>query len=349
MAERRTIRHRLPRARRGRGRDDRRARRRPGRARRAADLRAAALLRGAAARPLVPRGARHHRPHLRHLPGRLPDERRQRDREPLRRRGARADPDAAPPPLLRRVDREPRAARLHAPRARLPRLRERGRARPRRARRRRARARAQEDRQRRDDARRRPRDPPDQRARRRLLPRADAGASCARSSSRSSARARRRSRRCAGRPGFDFPERVGRLRARRARRSRASTRSSAAGSSPSAGLDLAPAEYDEHFEELHVERSNALHSQLRERRHVPLRPARALLARLRPALAARARGGARRRASGHECRDPFRSIVVRSVELVHACDESLRLIEAYEEPDAPGRARSSRSPAPATA
>ena len=29
------------------------------------------------------------------------------------------------------------------------------------------------------------------------------------------------------------------------------------------GLDLAPAEYDEHFEELHVERSNALQSQLR--------------------------------------------------------------------------------------
>ena len=36
---------------------------------------------------------------------------------------------AAAPPLLRRVDREPRAARLHAPRAGLPRLRERDRAR----------------------------------------------------------------------------------------------------------------------------------------------------------------------------------------------------------------------------
>ena len=36
---------------------------------------------------------------------------------------ARAAPRAAPAALLRRVDREPRAARLHAPRARLPRLR----------------------------------------------------------------------------------------------------------------------------------------------------------------------------------------------------------------------------------
>src|SRR5689334_3322672 len=31
---------------------------------------------------------------------------------------------------------------------------------------------------------------------------------------------------------------------------------------------------------------------------------------------------------------PFQSIVVRSVELVYACDESLRLIAAYDEPDA---------------
>jgi sulfhydrogenase subunit alpha len=34
-------------------------------------------------------------------------------------------------------------------------------------------------------------------------------------------------------------------------------------------------------------------------------------------------------------RNPFRSIVVRSVELVYAADEALRLIADYEEPDAP--------------
>ena len=48
----------------------------------AADLRAAALLRGVPARPRLHRGARHHRADLRHLPGRLPDERRARDGEP---------------------------------------------------------------------------------------------------------------------------------------------------------------------------------------------------------------------------------------------------------------------------
>jgi coenzyme F420-reducing hydrogenase alpha subunit len=35
------------------------------------------------------------------------------------------------------------------------------------------------------------------------------------------------------------------------------------------------------------------------------------------------------------CRDAFRSIVVRSLELVYACDEALRLVEGYEEPDRP--------------
>jgi coenzyme F420-reducing hydrogenase alpha subunit len=34
-------------------------------------------------------------------------------------------------------------------------------------------------------------------------------------------------------------------------------------------------------------------------------------------------------------RNPFRSIVVRAVELVYAADEALRLVDAYEEPDAP--------------
>ncbi len=34
-------------------------------------------------------------------------------------------------------------------------------------------------------------------------------------------------------------------------------------------------------------------------------------------------------------RNPFRSIVVRCVELVYAADEALRLIAEYEEPDAP--------------
>ena len=100
------------------------------------------------------------------------------------------------------------------------------------------------------------------------------------------------------------------------------------------GLDIAPAEYDEHFQEEHVERSTALHSRLRERGTYLCGP----LARYslnHDRLSSLAQEAARDAGLGVECRDAFRSIVVRSVELVYACDEALRLIDAYEQPDAP--------------
>ena len=262
---------------------------------------------------------------------------------------AGADPRAAPAALLRRVDREPRAARLHAPRARLPRLRRRDRAGARRTAGGRARRCAlKKTGNERDDARRRPRDPPDQRPRRRLLPRADAGASCARSSSRSSARARRRSRRSAGRPGFDFPERDGRVRARRAVACRTTTRSSAAASSPTAGLDIAPAEYDEHFDEEHVERSTALHSRLRERGTYLCGP----LARFTldfDRLSPLAREAAREAGLGRRLPQPVpqhrraRRRARLRVRRGAAADRRVRGARRA------GRRRSSRAPAPATA
>jgi len=38
---------------------------------------------------------------------------------------------------------------------------------------------------------------------------------------------------------------------------------------------------------------------------------------------------------GEECRNPFRSILVRGVELVYAVEEALRLIDEYEQPSRP--------------
>jgi coenzyme F420-reducing hydrogenase alpha subunit len=100
------------------------------------------------------------------------------------------------------------------------------------------------------------------------------------------------------------------------------------------GLDIAAGEYDEHFVEEHVERSNALHSLLRGRDTYLCGPlARFALSgdRLSPlALEAAHEAGVEA-----PCRDAFRSIVVRGVELVYACDEALRLIAEYEEPDRP--------------
>ena len=100
------------------------------------------------------------------------------------------------------------------------------------------------------------------------------------------------------------------------------------------GLDITPAEYEEHFEEEHVARSTALHSRLRERGTYLCGP----LARYSlnyDRLSPLAREAARQAGLGEECRDAFRSIVVRGVELVYACDEALRLVHAYEQPDAP--------------
>jgi coenzyme F420-reducing hydrogenase alpha subunit len=36
-----------------------------------------------------------------------------------------------------------------------------------------------------------------------------------------------------------------------------------------------------------------------------------------------------------ECRNPFKSILARSVEVLHACEEALRIMEDYQEPEAP--------------
>jgi coenzyme F420-reducing hydrogenase alpha subunit len=100
------------------------------------------------------------------------------------------------------------------------------------------------------------------------------------------------------------------------------------------GLDIAVSEYDEHFVEEHVEWSNALHSSLRERGSYLCGP----LARFAlgyEELSPLAREAAEEAGVGPDERNPFRSIVVRSVELVYAADEALRLIAEYEEPDAP--------------
>jgi coenzyme F420-reducing hydrogenase alpha subunit len=100
------------------------------------------------------------------------------------------------------------------------------------------------------------------------------------------------------------------------------------------GLDIAPAEFDAHFLEEHVEHSNALHARIRERGAYLTGPL-ARYAHASAALSPLAREAAREAGLGAVVRNPFQSIVVRSVELVQACEEALAIIDAYEEPDAP--------------
>jgi coenzyme F420-reducing hydrogenase alpha subunit len=100
------------------------------------------------------------------------------------------------------------------------------------------------------------------------------------------------------------------------------------------GLDVDVSEYDDHFVEEHVPWSNALHSHLRDRGSYLCGPL-ARFALAADLLSPVAREAAQEAGLEPTERNPFRSIVVRCVELVYAADEALRLIADYEEPDAP--------------
>ncbi|HUH07923.1 MAG TPA: Ni/Fe hydrogenase subunit alpha [Egibacteraceae bacterium] len=100
------------------------------------------------------------------------------------------------------------------------------------------------------------------------------------------------------------------------------------------GLDAPVAEFDEHIVEDQVPHSTALHARLRDGRLFMVGPM-ARYALNRALLAPIAREAATEAGLERVCRNPFRSIIVRAVELLHACDEAVRLIEAYVEPDRP--------------
>jgi len=98
------------------------------------------------------------------------------------------------------------------------------------------------------------------------------------------------------------------------------------------GLDIAAAEFERHFEEEHVAHSNALHGVLRGEEPYLTGP----IARYNnnhKQLSPLAKRLARDCGLGKRVDNPFQSIVVRMVEAVYACEEALRLIKRYEEPD----------------
>lgn len=98
------------------------------------------------------------------------------------------------------------------------------------------------------------------------------------------------------------------------------------------GLDIAVQEYENHFTEEHVPYTTALHSVLNNRGSYLVGP----LARYNlnfDKLSALAQEEAQRSGLGPVCGNPFKSIIVRSVEILYACDEAIRLIEEYEMPE----------------
>ncbi|MGA7983733.1 MAG: Ni/Fe hydrogenase subunit alpha [Burkholderiales bacterium] len=98
------------------------------------------------------------------------------------------------------------------------------------------------------------------------------------------------------------------------------------------GLDIGARDYEAHFEERHVAHSTALQSVIRQRGAYLVGP----LARYSlnfDRLSPLAQQAARAAGLGETCTNPYRSIVVRAVETLYACDEALRLIEGYREPE----------------
>jgi coenzyme F420-reducing hydrogenase alpha subunit len=99
----------------------------------------------------------------------------------------------------------------------------------------------------------------------------------------------------------------------------------------SAGLDIAAADYETEFIQRQVPYSTALHSVLGRRGAYLVGPM-ARYALNRDRLPAEVRALADEAGLDPTCRNPFRSILVRAVEVVYACGEALRLIADYEPP-----------------
>jgi coenzyme F420-reducing hydrogenase alpha subunit len=101
----------------------------------------------------------------------------------------------------------------------------------------------------------------------------------------------------------------------------------------SAGPAFPIADFSEHVRETQVPHSTALHATLDGRRHLTGPLARYSLNYQQ--LSPLAREAATAAGLGSECRNPFRSIVVRAVEVVYAVQEALRIVEDYQRPVRP--------------
>ncbi|HYG84880.1 MAG TPA: Ni/Fe hydrogenase subunit alpha [Azospirillum sp.] len=101
------------------------------------------------------------------------------------------------------------------------------------------------------------------------------------------------------------------------------------------GLDIPVSAFEEHFDEEHVRHSNALHGVLKDGSGPYLVGPLARYALNYAQLSPLAKQAAAEAGLGTIVRNPFKSIIVRAVETLYACEEALKLAEAYEELDPP--------------
>ena len=100
----------------------------------------------------------------------------------------------------------------------------------------------------------------------------------------------------------------------------------------SRGLDVPISEYDNYLQERHEPHSTALHTLTTNGQPVSMGPM-ARFSLNRDKLTPLAAAAAARANLEHKISNPFKSIVVRAVEVVFAIEEALRIIDSYQEPE----------------
>jgi sulfhydrogenase subunit alpha len=105
------------------------------------------------------------------------------------------------------------------------------------------------------------------------------------------------------------------------------------GIASTSGLSFTASDFPGHVTEAHVPHSTALHATLDGHRYLtgPLTRYSLNSGYLSPA----ARQAAADARLGAQCRNPFRSVLVRALEIVYAVEEALRIIDGYQRPDRP--------------
>jgi len=97
----------------------------------------------------------------------------------------------------------------------------------------------------------------------------------------------------------------------------------------SSGKRISPSDFEKHYLESHVERSNALHSHTADNGTYFVGP----LARLNlnyKKLRPMARQAAREIGLKFPLRNPYKGLIARAIELVHVCDLAIELANAYQ-------------------
>ena len=102
----------------------------------------------------------------------------------------------------------------------------------------------------------------------------------------------------------------------------------------SKGLDIAIPEFEDHFIETHMPHSTALHGHMADGSSYLVGPL-ARYANNFERLSPKAQQTARDCGLGEIVRNPYKSIIVRMVEVQYAIEEALRLARAYVPPDPP--------------